>query len=534
MVTNKTSIMVIGGGATGVGIIRDLALRGIDAVLVEQQDLAHGASFRFHGLLHSGARYAVKDPLAAKECIEENIILKQIAPTCIRESGGLFLQQKDDQDEYVDKWLDGCLQAGIVTKELSVKDVLQENPYLTKDIKRAYSVPDGIIDGARLVWSNVHQATKYGAKVLTYNKVTDIHSEKGRITGATVINTLTGESSHWECETIINVAGTWANEVTRLCGIELNMTKNKGTLLVFNQRLSNKVLNRLRTPGDGDIIVPHHTVTILGTTSVNVDRPDLAKPTSQEVEILLNAGRELYPEIDNYRLLRAYAGVRPLYAGEGYINGDNGRDISRDFTIRDHNLDGLNGIISLIGGKLTTYRLIAEKTVDYVCKAMKIDQACTTAQIPLVAPALTEKTKGKINPLILRYGEKGLQIQEYLKQNSEKDIILCECEDVSFAEVEEVASWESTKNLDDLRRKTRIGMGTCQGLYCSFRSLGTAWINLKNKPEPPLKQLINFLENRYKGQKYLFWESQIKESELTLGVYSTIFNLERVELTDEI
>lgn len=534
MVVNKTSVIVIGGGATGVGIIRDLALRGIDAVLVEQQDLAHGASFRFHGLLHSGARYAVKDPSAARECIEENIILKQIASTCIKESGGMFLQHKDDQDEYVEKWLDGCHQAGIMTQELSIKNVLEENPYLTKDLKRAYSVPDGIIDGSRLVWANVHQALKHGVKVLTYNKVIGINTENGRVIGAEVVHTLTGERSHWECETIINVAGTWADDVTKLAGIELNMTKNKGTLLVFNQCLSNKVLNRLRTPGDGDIIVPHHTVTILGTTSVNVDRPDLAKPTSQEVDILLNAGRELYPEIDKYRLLRAYAGVRPLYAGEGHINDDDGRDISRDFTILDHSLDGLIGFISLIGGKLTTYRLIAEKTVDYVCKVMGIDQICTTAQIPLVAPVLTEKTKGKINPLILRYGEKGLQIQEYIKQNSEKEIILCECEDVSFAEVEEVASWESTKNMDDLRRKTRIGMGTCQGLYCSFRSLGTAWINLKKKPEHPLKQLTNFLENRYKGQRYLFWESQIKESELTLGVYSTIFNLERVELTDEI
>jgi glycerol-3-phosphate dehydrogenase len=111
---------------------------------------------------------------------------------------------------------------------------------------------------------------------------------------------------------------------------------------------------------------------------------------------------------------------------------------------------------------------------------------------------------------------------------------LCECEDVNFAEVEEVASWDSTNNLDDLRRKTRVGMGTCQGLYCSFRSLGAAWNNLKKKTEHPQTQLINFLENRFRGQKTLLWESQIKECELTLGVYSTIFNLERVGLTDEV
>lgn len=525
--------MVIGGGATGVGIIRDLAMRGIEAVLIEQQDLAHGASFRFHGLLHSGARYVVKDPSNAKECIEENRILNQIAPTCVKSIGGLFLQYKTDQDEYVEKWLIGCQNAGIEVRELSVREVLQENPYLTKELKRVYSVPDGIIDGARLVWTNVNQAIKYGAKVLTYTKLTKIHTENCNVTGVEVINTLTGEKSSWECEVLVSAAGTWADEIAKLGGIEIAITKNKGSLLVFNQRLTSRVLNRLRPPNDGDIIVPHHTVTILGTTSINIDKPDFARPTPKEVETLVNAGRELFPDIDNYRLLRAYAGVRPLYANNVNVN-DDGRDISRSFVIYDHTDDGLKGFISLVGGKLTTYRLIAEKTVDYLCEIMNIYQVCQTANVSLISSEFMKEKNGKINRYILRYGEDGLNIQKYLKQYPEKGIILCECEDVSFAEVEQVVSWEHTKNLDDLRRRARVGMGTCQGLYCSFRSLGAAWNTLKKKPQPPLKQLILFLENRFKGHKNLLWESQLKECELTLGVYSVIFNLERVEVEDEL
>lgn len=534
MVVHKTRIMVIGGGSTGVGIIRDLALRGIDAVLVEQRDLAHGASFRFHGLLHSGARYAVKDPSAAKECIAENRILRQIAPTCIRDSGGLFLQHQTDPDDYVDQWLAACHEAGITVQERPISDVLHENPYLSQELKRAYAVDDGILDGARLVWANVDQAMRYGAKVLTYTRLTGIQTENGKVTGAEVVDTLTGEKAFWECEAIINAAGTWVDEVAHLAGIPVGITKNKGTLLVFNLRLTPRVLNRLRIPSDGDIIVPHHTVTILGTTSINIEKTDQAKPTPQEIEILLNAGRELFPDIDNYRLLRAYAGVRPLNAGEDDTGEDDGRDISRDFCIIDHRRDGLSGMISLIGGKLTTYRLIAEKTVDYIGKVLGIDERCRTAVVPLVDPALMNETHGKGQIFIQRYGEKGQQIQHYLERNPEKGIILCECEDVSSAEVEEAASWENTKNLDDLRRKTRVGMGTCQGLYCSFRSLGAAWESLRKKPEHPLQQLNNFLENRYKGQKSLLWESQIKECELTLGVYSTIFNLERVKINDDL
>ena len=529
MLINKTRVLVVGGGATGVGIIRDLALRGIDAVLVEQQDLAHGASFRFHGLLHSGARYAVKDPSAAKECMEENLILNDVASTCVKKIGGLFLQHELDDDSYVAKWLDGCKQSGIGIKEISVKKLLEDNAFLTKSIKRAYQVPDGIIDGSRLVWANVYQAIRFGAKVFTYTKLNGILTENNKVTGAEVINTLTGEKAFWECEVIINAAGTWADQIASLAGIKLNLIKNKGSLLVFNQRFTPKVINRLRTPSDGDIIVPHHNVTILGTTSIDVDNPNATEATSEEVNVLLNAGKELVPGIGSYRVLRAYAGVRPLYVNSADQSEDS-RNITRDFIIIDHGvIDGLNGLISLVGGKLTTYRLIAEKTVNYVGKLIGEKEPCSTDKISLIDKNKYRASSGQSRIFVQRYGDRSQLIDDQIIANPEKASILCECEDVSYAEVEEVASWEDTHNMDDLRRKTRIGMGTCQGLYCSFRSLGVAWKNLKKKTEPPMKQLRSFLENRYKGQKTLLWDSQIRENELTLGVYSTIFNLERSE-----
>ncbi|MDR0434748.1 MAG: anaerobic glycerol-3-phosphate dehydrogenase subunit A [Gracilibacteraceae bacterium] len=528
MTGSRTRIMVVGGGATGVGIVRDLALRGVETVLVEQKDLAHGASFRFHGLLHSGARYAVNDPAAARECAGENRLLGRVASTCVKKCGGLFLQLASDPDDYAEAWLAGCRQAGIEAAPVAVEDVLRENPYLTGGLKRAYRVEDGVIDGARLVWTHAFQAASRGAKVLTYTKLTAIRQAGGKVEGAETVNTLTGEKTFWECEMIINAAGAWAEEVAKLGGARLSITKNKGSLLVFNQPFTAKVLNRLRAPGDGDIIVPHHTVTILGTTSINIEDLDAAPPTAAEVDQLLAAGRELIPEIDSQRLLRVYAGIRPLYAGAVGGN-DDGRDISREFVIIDHGREGLRGLVSLIGGKLTTYRLIAEKTVDYVCRELGIAKPCLTAQIPLVAPELLRGERGKVSKYVFRYGEKGPSVQAVIDAHPEKADVICECEDICGAEIEEISSWESTKNLDDLRRKTRVGMGTCQGLYCSFRSLGAAWRFLREKPEPPLQQLLNFLENRFRGQKYLLWESQIRECELTLGIYSAIFNIERAE-----
>ena len=109
----KTEVLIIGGGATGAGIARDLALRGIPSVLVEKGDLASGASGRNHGLLHSGGRYAVSDPEAARECIAENMILRKIAPHCIEETEGLFVSLPEDDLQFRDRFLRACEEARI-------------------------------------------------------------------------------------------------------------------------------------------------------------------------------------------------------------------------------------------------------------------------------------------------------------------------------------------------------------------------------------------------------------------------------------
>ena len=107
MVKDKATVVVVGGGATGVGILRDLSMRGIDALLIEKLDMVNGASSRYHGLLHSGARYAVRDQEAAKECIEENTILRRIGKSCVEAISGMFVQVEGDDPDFVDPWVKG-------------------------------------------------------------------------------------------------------------------------------------------------------------------------------------------------------------------------------------------------------------------------------------------------------------------------------------------------------------------------------------------------------------------------------------------
>lgn len=225
---------------------------------------------------------------------------------------------------------------------------------------------------------------RHGAKIMTYTRVTAIHQNNGGITGVELTNQLTGEKKLIGCRMVINAAGPWAGEVAAMAGLQVNVIKDKGTLIAFNHRLTNQVVNRLRPPGDGDIFVPHGTITILGTTSVTVDDPGYTRPGYEEVINLIKTGNEIIPELENYRLIRAFAGVRPLYQPGTAADG---RSVTRNFALLDHRrLDGLTGFVSIVGGKFTTFRLMAEKTVDLVARQLGVNAPCRTAREPLTAP----------------------------------------------------------------------------------------------------------------------------------------------------
>ncbi len=126
----QAELLVIGGGATGAGVAWDAALRGFDVVLVDRADLAEGTSGRFHGLLHSGGRYVVKDPVAAEECVVENAILRRVIPDCIEDTGGLFVVTPDDDPAYGDEFLAGCRASSLPVEELDVAEALRREPRL--------------------------------------------------------------------------------------------------------------------------------------------------------------------------------------------------------------------------------------------------------------------------------------------------------------------------------------------------------------------------------------------------------------------
>lgn len=524
-------VIVIGGGATGAGTARDCAKRGLKVMLVERFDFTAGATGRNHGLLHSGARYAVTDHESAVECIQENMTLRKIASHCVEETGGLFVTLPDDDLEYQKTFIESCLRAGIEAKQLDPKDVLRMEPAVNPDIIGAVSVPDGAVDPFRLTTANVLDACMHGADVLTYHEVVELLQENGRIVGVKVRDSINGDEQEIRGSITVNAGGIWSHGIAAKAGITINMFPAKGALLIFGHRVNNMVINRCRKPADADILVPGDTISLIGTTSSRVpyDEVDNMDVTQEEVDILLKEGCQLAPSLSWTRILRAYAGVRPLIADD---SDPSGRKISRGIVCMDHaKRDGAEGFITISGGKLMTYRLMAETAADMVCQKLGVNAVCTTHIDPLPGSDKTDENPSSSKKHIInmstgqlaakeRHGSLSSQIQ----YNDIDDALVCECEQVSVGEIKYAMDKLNVNNLVNLRRRTRLGMGTCQAGICASRAAAILGTRLGN--DKALGDLKSFLQERWKGIRPVAWGRPLAESFFTSWIYEGVCGME--------
>lgn len=524
-------VIIIGGGATGAGIARDCSLRGVRSLLLERSDISTGATGRNHGLLHSGARYAVTDHESAVECIRENMILRKIAAHCVEETDGLFISLPEDGLEYQSVFVEACRKAGIRADIIDPAEARRLEPSVNPALVGAVRVPDGAVDPFRLTSSNILDAKAHGAEIRTYTEVRELLREQDRIVGVKAYDHRAHCDVTFRAQVVINAGGIWGHGIAAKAGITVNMLPAKGALLIFGHRVNNMVLNRCRKPADADILVPGDTISLIGTTSSKIpyDQIDNMIITPDEVDILLREGEKLAPQLAQTRILRAYAGVRPLVASD---DDPSGRTVSRGIVLLDHaKRDGLEGFITITGGKLMTYRLMAEWATDLVCKKLGIDAVCRTAEIPLpgstesrreVDRKLRNKPLAQRRSTIARHGALATKIGD---GDSIRNSLVCECEEVSIGEVEYALENLSVNNLVDLRRRTRIGMGTCQGELCACRAAGIMGRRDPICARRAKADLVRFLNERWKGMEPIAWGDTLRESEYTTWVYESVCGL---------
>jgi glycerol-3-phosphate dehydrogenase len=514
--TIKTQVLVIGGGATGAAVLRDLSLRGLHAVLVEKNDMNAGASGANHGLLHSGARYVFNDSEAAAECRAESEILKRTAPRFVEATGGLFIAVRGDDERFISDFPHYCSKANIQTTLLSPGQARELEPSLTQDVIAAYRVNDASVDPFGLTMAMMSNAVKDGANVFFQSLIRSFAIKNGRIVSVTVENTASGETFDIEADIVVNASGAWASQVASLAGVDIPMTFSKGTLLVTAQRVSGHVINRLRPPSDADIIVPGGTVSVLGTTSQRIAHPGDAFPTIPETDRIIEESSRLIPGLLTERYIRAYSGVRPL-AGKSEGRGD--RCLSRGFSLLDHGRDGVGNFITITGGKLTTCRLMAEKASDLVCGHLGISAECRTMDTPLGQSSECGWTVPGSSPA------------DWFRKKEPKDMILCECEMISTGIIDELSRSIENSGRDvelvSLGQRSRLGKGPCQGAFCVFRVTGHLYNNRFMKGPRGLSQMKRFIQNRFKGLRAVLMGPSLAQAELQEAFQCGLFNLDQ-------
>ena len=595
----QTEILVIGGGATGTGVAWDAALRGFRTILVEKRDLTHGTTGRYHGLLHSGARYVLKDADSAVECISENRILRRTHTHCIEDTSGFFVATPEDEDDYPDRFVAACRRLNIPCTEIPAQAAMRREPLLNPRISRVFELPDAAADSFLATHATAQAARQAGATLLPYHELTRLHLSGGdgnqAVSGATVLDTVSGEELRIDADLVINAAGAWSGQVAALAGVEVKMILGKGVMLATNARLTNTIINRCKMPGDGDILVPIHTVSVIGTTDERVTAPEDLPIEQWEIDLMLTEGDKLVPGLSSSRILRAGAGVRPLYqetqqAGEPtHDSGDSqpqelpeqgapldSRDATRALALLNHHQrDGVRGLITITGGKWTTFRLMAESAVDAACEQLGASRPCRTAETAV--PGVEQG-----------HYWLGHRLNEVEDEELQSELI-CECELVTRSMLEGAAQRNPTVTLDDLRRDVRLGMGPCQGGFCTYRAVGilhelragdsspvaAEWnvahmqspahhhrdrsetevhaTGAEMAPDPapddvspqrsaavdpqsgvsqPNLLLRDFLQERWKGVAPILWGQQLRQERLDELIYLSILNADHLPVDD--
>ncbi|GAA4795473.1 glycerol-3-phosphate dehydrogenase/oxidase [Corynebacterium canis] len=471
----EIDLLVVGGGITGAGIALDAATRGLRTVLVERHDLAFGTSRFSSKLIHGGLRYLAKFELsvARNSAVERGRLMELIAPHLVRPLAQVSALGPDTNLLQKAAMRAGYLAGDVLRMAAGTStSVLPRSRYVTpaetrrlcpavntKALRGAWVNYDGaMIDDARLVTAVARTAAREGARVITRCAATDLTG-----TSATLTDTLTGESFPVSATAVVNATGVWAGTVDP----EISIRPSRGTHLVFRSETFGNPTGALTFPLPGSLsrflfILPEQLGRCyLGLTDEDTpgDIPDVPSTPEEDIEFLLTGtSRVLGVPLRRADVVGAFTGLRPLIDAAGATS-----DLSRRHAI----ITAPNGLISVVGGKFTEYRLMAEETVDAVVRSHEFAGigGCATRTFPLVgAPthmdslevAATE-LEDLPDSLVARFGFEAPQVVASATVSDPLGSIAGM--DITRAEIEYAITHEGALNVDDiLDRRTRIGL----------------------------------------------------------------------------
>jgi glycerol-3-phosphate dehydrogenase len=468
-----TDVVVIGGGITGAGIALDAVSRGLRVTLVEKHDLAFGTSRWSSKLVHGGLRYLATGNvgIARRSAVERGILMTRNAPHLVRAMPQLvpLLPSMGRMERALVRA--GFLAGDVLRKtagtpgsvlpgsqRVSARRTVDMAPAVRRDgLDGGLLAYDGqLIDDARLVTAVARTAAQRGARILTYTKASEATGTSLRLT-----DQLTGESFEISARVVINATGVWAGEIDP----SLKLRPSRGTHLVFDAKSLGNPVAALTIPIPGELnrfvfAMPEQLGRVyLGLTDEEAPGPipDVPQPTAGETQFLLDVvNTALDISLDGTDVIGAYAGLRPLIdTGAGHT-----ADVSRDHAV----VESASGVISVIGGKLTEYRHMAEDVLNRAIELRGLTAGeCQTRNVPLVgAPANPGSTvppmAGLPESLVLRYGAEAANVIAVAGCERPADPV-ADGIDVIRAEFEYAVTHEGALSIDDiLDRRTRIGL----------------------------------------------------------------------------
>jgi len=410
-------LLVIGGGITGAGIVRDAATRGLRVLLVEREDFASGTSSRSSKLIHGGLRYIGEGHLAmTRESCRERDRMIELDPDLVRPleflfpayHGGKYSMWQVRSVLAVYSALANFRQSARF-RTLAPDGALDRVPELRSEgLRGAGLFSDGQVDDVRLVVETLKSAREFGGHSVNHAEVIEfLRAGDGRICGARILDRLSGESIEVRAAAIVNAAGP---AVERVRGIDQPVTRPelrpaKGVHLVIpRDRLHTETAVTFdAADGRQVFLVPWDDVSLIGTTDTFSDEIDAPTVTIDEVHYLLDAANLAFPSacLTTNDLSSVFAGVRPLAASSD-------DEVPSTKVSREHRIyEDPSGLLSVVGGKLTTHRLMGKRIVDRVVRTLPPDRAATlgpsrAAELPL-RPALPEWRHAEVE-LSERYG----------------------------------------------------------------------------------------------------------------------------------
>jgi len=534
----ERDVIVIGGGVNGVGVLRDATLRGYSVSLFERNDLAFGASGNSSGMIHGGPRYLSYDPdVTYSSCLDSGHI-QRVAPHLLFRipflmpvlersaiKASLTLAAYDGFFTLYDRYQP--LKAGKPHARLSSSDVATLEPGLVPT-QGGVSFDEWGIDGMRLCVANARDALERGAEVRVHCTVLQIlRREDGSAYGVRYQDRQTGEVGVRTAKVIVNATGAWAPITAALSGLKpeaARLRPGKGIHVFLDRRVTNYAIVAKAIDGRQVFLMPWQNLSVLGTTDDDYygDLDDVVA-SGDEVRYLFQAVERVFPSIRQARAIGTWGGVRPTLWGWG----PNEDQLSREHQILDHQKDGADGLYSMIGGKLASYRMFAEEMTDVISRRLGLRAACQSHLLALpggdetVDPMRLVLEGGMeavtATRLEYRHGSRSLRVLERMLRDPREAAVACVCEPVTVAEIRYVVEQELATTVEDVSRRTRLGLGACGGMRCAARCGRIVAAATGRSPQAGLSMALAFLHGAARRRAAAIGGQQARAEAIALG-----------------